>query len=194
MLYWGPVVLKDNFPSECYDNFMLFSVAMCLFLSTGISGQMVEFTHRLIISFVEHFGQLYGRDEIVFSVHQLIHLADEYKQFGPLDNVLGFPFENYRGQIKHLLRKPQQPLQQVVKRLSEKPRVELPLPTDQPVLQNIHTDGPLPQHVALQYTKVSSSRFTLSTKQGDNCIEVGDRIAVVQNIVQEEGLCDIQKV
>lgn len=26
----------------------------------------------------------------------------------------------------------------------------------------------------------------MSTKQGDNCVRVGDRIAVVQNIVQEE--------
>ncbi|XP_034060980.1 uncharacterized protein LOC117546329 isoform X1 [Gymnodraco acuticeps] len=188
ILYWGPVVLKDCLPSEIYDNFMLFSVAMYLFLSPGISGQKVELAHRLMISFVEHFGQLYGRDQIVFSVHQLIHLADEYKQFGPLDNVSGFPFENYLGQIKHLLRKPHQPLQQVVKRLSEQPRCEVPLPTDEPVLQKIHTDGPLPQHfgVAVQYTKVSSSRFTLSTKQGDNCIEVGHSIAVVQNIVQEE--------
>ena len=124
----------------------------------------------------------------MFSVHQFIHLADEYKQFGPLDNVSGFPFENYLGQIKHLLRKPNQPLQQVVKRLSEMPQVELPLATDEPVLQNIHTDGPLPLHfsAALQYTKVSTSRFTLSTKQGDNCIQVGDTIAVVQNIVEEQ--------
>ncbi|KAF3834387.1 hypothetical protein F7725_012284 [Dissostichus mawsoni] len=63
-----------------------------------------------------------------------------------------------------------------------------PFIVDEPVLQKIHTDGPLPQHfgVAVQYTKVSSSRFTLSTKQGDNCIEVGHSIAVVQNIVQEE--------
>lgn len=109
---------------------LLFSVAMYLFLSPGISGQIVDFAHRLMISFVGHFGQLYGRDEIVFSVHQLIHLADEYKQFGPLDNVSRFPFENYLGQIKHLLRKPHLPLQQVVKRLSEMPHVEVPLVTN----------------------------------------------------------------
>ena len=68
------------------------------------------------------------------------------------------------------------------------PHVKVPLATDEPVLQHIHTDGPLPQHfsVALQYSKVSNGQFTLSTKQGDNCISVGDRIAVVQNIVQEE--------
>lgn len=145
---------------------------MYLFLSPGISGQMVEFAHRLIISFVRHFGQLYGRDEIVFSVHQLIHLADEYKQFGPLDNVLGFPFENYPGQIKHLLHKSHLPLQQAVKRLSEMPHVEVPLPTNEPVLQHIHTNGPLPPDfsVALQFSKVSNSHFTLSTKQGNNCV------------------------
>lgn len=67
--------------------------------------QILEFAQRLMNSFVGHFGQLYGRDEIVFSVHQLIHLVDEYKQFGPLDNVSGFTFENYLGKIKHLLRK-----------------------------------------------------------------------------------------
>lgn len=86
MLYWGPVVLKDCLPSEFYDNFMLFSVTMYLLLSPGISGQMVEFPHRLMISFVEPFGQLYGRDEIVYNVHQLIHLANEYKQ------CFGIPF------------------------------------------------------------------------------------------------------
>lgn len=32
MLYRGPVVLKGGLPSEFYDNFMLFSVAMYLFL------------------------------------------------------------------------------------------------------------------------------------------------------------------
>ena len=75
MLYWGPVVLKDCLPSEFYDNFMLFSVAM--YFSPELSGQMVELAHRSMISFVKHFGQLYGRDEIVFTVHQLIHLVDE---------------------------------------------------------------------------------------------------------------------
>ncbi|KAL6491397.1 hypothetical protein MHYP_G00017420 [Metynnis hypsauchen] len=116
MLYSGPVVLRDCLPSELYDNFMLFSVAMRLLLSPGNNEQMVKFAHDLLVSFVQHFGKLYGSDEVVFTIHQLIHLADEYRQFGPLDNVSGFPFENYLCQIKRLLRKPHQPLQQVVKR------------------------------------------------------------------------------
>lgn len=35
-----------------------------------------------MVSFVEHLGQFYGRDEIVFSVHQVINLGKEYKLFG----------------------------------------------------------------------------------------------------------------
>ncbi|KAK7893047.1 hypothetical protein WMY93_022199 [Mugilogobius chulae] len=186
MLYWGPIVLRDSLPSELFDNFMMFSVAMFIFLSPKISSEIIEFAQTLMISFVEHFGQLYGRDEIVFSIHQLIHLAEEYKRFGPLDNVSGFPFENYLGQIKHLLRKPHQPLQQLVKRMSEMQHVELPIPTGKPVLQKIHCDGPLPVHFIdnPQYNKVSNSRFTLSTEPGDNCIVVGKEIALVQNVVQ----------
>lgn len=107
---------------------MLFSFGMYLLLSPGISDDMLDFAHKPMVSFVEHFGQLYGKDEIVFTVHQLIHLAEEYRQFGPLDNISGFPFENCLGQIKHLLRKPHQPLQQVVKRLFEIPRVRRPYP------------------------------------------------------------------
>ena len=86
VLYWGPVVLKDCLPSEMYDSFMLFSVSLYLLLSL-IFMRKCAFAHKLMVSFVEHFGQLYGRDEIVFNVHQLIHLAKEYRQFGPLDNI-----------------------------------------------------------------------------------------------------------
>lgn len=133
MLYWGPVVLKDSLPSELYDNFMLFSVGMYLLLSPSISGEMLAFAHKLMVSFVEHFGALYGKDEIVYNVHHLIHLAEEYRRFGTLDNISGFPFENCLGRIKHLLRKPHQPLQQVVKRLSEIPHIGSPCPTDDPI-------------------------------------------------------------
>lgn len=171
MLYWGPVVLKDCLPSDMYDNFMLFSVGMYLLLSPDISEEMLAFAQKLMVSFVEHFGQLYGRHEIVFNVHQLINLAEEYRKFGSLDNICGFPFENYLGQLKRLLRKPHQPLQQIVKRLYEIQQA-VAYPANNPVLCNIHTDGPVPPQLmsSQQHKKVCTNMFTLSTKKGDNCI------------------------
>lgn len=188
MLYWGPVVLKDSLPSELYDNFMLFSVGMYMLLSPSISEEMLAFAQKLMVAFVEHFGELYGKDEIVYNIHQLTHLAEEYRRFGNLDNISGFPFENCLGQIKHLLRKPHQTLQQVVKRLSETSHVGPTCSRDYPKLLNIHIDGPVPTQFisSQQYRKVSTHRFTLSTKKGDNCVEVGDGFALIENIIKSE--------
>ena len=157
-------------------------------LSPGISEEMLSFAERLMVSLVQHYGQLYGTDEIVYNVHQHIHLAEEYKNFGSLDSISGFPFENYLGQIKRLVRKPHQPLQQIVKRLSEIPYIEAPHPKNEPILHKIHTDGPLPHQFtsSQQYKKVSTNQFTLSTKLGDNCIEVGDCFALVVNILKSD--------
>lgn len=124
MLYAGPVVLRNSIPVELYDNFMLFSVAMHLLLCPGTSEEVVDCAHEFLVLFVCHCGQLYGRHEITYNVHQLTHLAEVYRHFGPLDNISAFPYENYLGQIKHLLCKPHLLLQQVVKRLSEIPDVE----------------------------------------------------------------------
>ena len=189
MIYSGPVVLKDILPQELYDNFLLFSVGMSLLLCPNLSDSMIDFAHRMLVAFVNNFDELYGKGEIVFTIHQVIHLADEYRQFGPLDNVSSFPFENFLGKIKRMLRKPHQPLQQVVKRLSEVSGILVQPTGVQPVLLHNHQEGPLPPQFSLaqQYRKVVTKDFCLSTKQGDNCIAIGQEIALVQNILKFSG-------
>ena len=88
-----------------------------------------------------------------------------------------------------MLRKPQLPLQQVVKRLSEVPQTVTPPPSKQPLLYEMHKDGPLPLQfsTAKQYRKVVTTDFCLSTKTGNNCIAVGQDIGLVQNIVLSSG-------
>ncbi|KAL6484520.1 hypothetical protein MHYP_G00065650 [Metynnis hypsauchen] len=134
---------------------------MRLLLSPGNNEQMVKFAHDLLVSFVQHFGKLYGSDEVVFTIHQLIHLADEYRQFGPLDNVSGFPFENYLCQIKRLLRKPHQPLQQVVKRLSEATPALVEMPPGEATVAGLHYSGPLPSQFchAEQFRKMENKQY-----------------------------------
>ena len=60
---------------------------------------MIDFAHRMLVAFVNNFGELYGKEEFVFTIHQVIHLTDEYRLFGALDNVSSFPFENFLGKI-----------------------------------------------------------------------------------------------
>jgi len=51
-------------------------------------------------------SQLYGKIQLVYNVHSLIHLADDAKQHGALDHISSFPFESYLGRLKKPLHRP----------------------------------------------------------------------------------------
>lgn len=52
------------------------------------------------------FEVIYGRHFISHNIHGLMHLCDDYDEFGPLDNCSAFSFEDYMGSLKKMLRKP----------------------------------------------------------------------------------------
>ena len=81
----------------------------------------------------------------VYNVHALIHLANDCKKFGCSNNFSAFPFENFLQSLKKLVRKPELPLQQVVKRLDEQnlfscPQIQESCDFE---LRKEHTDGPI---------------------------------------------------
>ena len=79
-----------------------------------------QYAHELLHLFVSQSGQLCGRDVLVYNVHDLIHLAADVQNVGPLDSYSAFLFENFLGKLKTLVCKPNLPLQQFIRRLSEK--------------------------------------------------------------------------
>lgn len=64
---------------------------------------------QLACIFVEYFGQLYGQEFIVYNVHRLVET---------LDQISGFPLENFLGKLTTMIRRPLNPLAQVICRLS----------------------------------------------------------------------------
>ncbi len=120
LLYTGPVVLLGKLSSSADCNFMLFSVAMFVLLSKSSSDSEIDYAHDLLVLFVQHFSGLYGSDMVVYNVHNLVHLADDARQYGCLDNVSAFCFENYLGRLIKLVRRPSKPLEQIVHRLMER--------------------------------------------------------------------------
>ena len=117
-------------------------------------------------------------------VHAIVHLADEAKLHGVLDNVSCFVFENHLGKIKKLLRKPDAPLQQVVKRLSE--RTLKAVFTKDKILQKSHHDGPVPSVLCecRQFREFHQPAFTVSLNAKDSCVLVSRKPAVVRNFLQ----------
>jgi hypothetical protein len=119
LLYLGPVVLRGVLSDEQYSNFMLFSVAMMYLVSKRL-WTFHDYADELLRAFVSHAAELYGRSFVVYNVHSLIHLSRQVGRLGPAETFSAFPFENYLGQIKRLLRTGNKPLQQVCRRLMER--------------------------------------------------------------------------
>jgi len=146
LLYIGPLVLKSIVSKDCFKNFMALNIAMIILLSPNL-GSLIQYADDLLNYFVLTFEQIYGQYLLSSNIHGLIHLVDDYKQYGPLDNCSAFPFENYMKVLKSMLRQPNKPLEQVVKRFSECDNFNLNLnhtnQGDNGLLIGPHNNGPL---------------------------------------------------
>ena len=91
----GSVVLADSLPKPLYENFMLLSIGVHTLLHTNLHRTHLEYSRGLLVSFIKHFGALYGMDKVSYNVHGLVHLKEDSMRFGALDNVSSVPFESF---------------------------------------------------------------------------------------------------
>ena len=195
LLYTGTVVLEKNLAEPLFKNFLLLSVAIRILADSKLCKSKSSFAHSLLVAFVQHYSKLFGKNNVVYNIHGLVHLANEVNMFGPLDSFSSFPYESYLYQIKQLVRKPSCVLQQIAARLDEQAKVEIESrklghsqkSTSFPQLKNLHCEGPLPCSISTfskQFKKIVLKDFTLSTNQPDNCFSTDTDVGVVVNIVE----------
>ncbi len=106
LLYTGILVLKRKISKEIYSHYLILTIAMHILLNPGLCQMYSEYAQKIFVLFVEQVGSVYGRDQYVYNVHGLIHLASDAKKFGTLDDISSFPFENFLQKLKKLVRKP----------------------------------------------------------------------------------------
>ena len=185
LLYTGCVVLLDSLPKQLYQNFMLLSVGVGILLNPELCNAYAEYSRDVLLSFVKHFGELYGADRISYNVHGLVHLVEEFKRFGVLDNISSFPFESFLGKMKRTLRKPNSPLEQLTQRLSEQQTVAISGDlSDNRQLRHKHNDGPVIGDVQFQYKELHVHTFIIKMTKADSYVLLsnGD-IVSVENII-----------
>ena len=119
LLYTGPVAFKNVLSEDAYGHFMLFHVAMSLLIRKCTTIEQKKYCKELLKMFVSHSPKIYGTECLVYNMHGLLHLADDSKNYGCLDDFSGFCFENYLQKLKKIVRTPNRPLQQVIRRLGE---------------------------------------------------------------------------
>lgn len=188
LLYTGPVSLKGIVPTQVYNNFMLLSVGITILLNVSLCAELADYAHGILVLFVDHCSKLYGKQHVTYNMHGLVHLSQDAKMYGVLDNISCFPFENFLGCLKKMLRKPTQPLEQVVRRLSERSQHRTKSISKTKSLRE-HNHGPLLSvlSVKTQYEEFYFQDFVVKLSEGDNCVLLENKdIVVIQNIVIDE--------
>ena len=175
LLYTGIVYLAKILPTSLYQNFLLLSVAMRVFLCPQLVSKYGVQAHNLLLLFIEHAATLYGNEMLSNNMHNLSHLYNDVEKCGPLDNISAFPFENYLYQLKKLVKKPNFPIQQVANRLAEKAFYATSnetCVTGQMKLLQKHFTGVLPRNlprVEAQYKQLHQKDYSIKCAIGDNC-------------------------
>lgn len=156
--YLGIVILKDNISQEAYDHFLLLFCAVTICSSKEYC-EFIELADNLIDD---------GIDSISSNFHNLCHLTSDVLKFGCLSEISTYPFENFLGFIKHLLRQGNLPLEQICNRLVKHSNLKM--------YTNSRDINPFVKYMQLRegretFNYVNTGRgFILSNKDGDKWV------------------------
>ena len=92
---------------------------MRLCLTQHFCASLIDYADRLLLNFVENVSSIYGEDQLVYNVHGLLHLVDDVRLYGLLDNVSAFQFENYLGTLNKKVLSPRNLVAPIIRRISE---------------------------------------------------------------------------
>lgn len=164
VVYLGPTVIKDIVDLGVYEHFLLFHCGIVILLSNKhITNIGTELAGELLNVFVKHSKLIYGLEFLVYNVHSLSHLYKDVDVYGSLDNFSAFPFENYLGELKRLIRSPKKPLQQVFRRLKEKSFTDQLISFNNKDLKHLmqHVSGPVlcESNICKQFKKLMLNSF-----------------------------------
>ncbi|CAG9763555.1 unnamed protein product [Ceutorhynchus assimilis] len=195
LFYTGPVCLKDIFSTDQYVHFLSLHAALTMLSTADLS--KAEYAEELLKWFVESFSDLYGSEYISHNIHNLLHLADDVRSFGPLYTFSAFKFENFMRTFKKCLRKNEKPLQQIIKRKEEIDKFDQESQScsnqhiSYPVFKKRHGEGGVISNQNYisneQFSEVLFKDFKLSIMAPDNCCSLKDgSIVVIKNFVKVE--------
>lgn len=119
LMYTGIVILKDFLQAEEYEHFLTLSSAVRFCSSDFYVRNTLSLAKELFEDFVEEFINIYGQNEVVSNVHNLLHVHEDVQHFGNLNSFSAYEFENALRFIGLQIQTSKAPLEQISRRLSE---------------------------------------------------------------------------
>ncbi|XP_036142749.1 uncharacterized protein LOC105834125 isoform X1 [Monomorium pharaonis] len=190
LLYTGLITMWSYLPINYLRNFYALHCAISILCNPIDCKNNNAYAHELLVYFVQTFKILYSEKYVTYNVHNLIHLHEDVKNYGCLDMFSAFPFENYFQEMKKMLRKSAQPLQQLHRRLTEKSKSKINMRyelEEYPILKK-------PKNEELQFGCEQSHReatfknFTLSSeKEADSYCYINKNVLKIKYIGKKNG-------
>ncbi|KYM96522.1 hypothetical protein ALC62_12823 [Cyphomyrmex costatus] len=171
LLYTGIVVLKSIMTLASYNHFLSLSIAIRILTDPKLCITFNEYANSLLMWFVSNYGDIYGDEYLSFNVHNLIHLANDVKTFGCLENFSCFKFENYMQKIKKKLHQSGKPLQELSNRIFE----ELQIPIQPCCIEQFPIVIYKPRSLNKVISYLQFKSFKVSINEVDNCVLLYDR-------------------
>ena len=103
LLYYGIPVLYGLLPDNYFHHYAIFVHAVYICLKDSISLEELKKAESMLFSFCKDFSALYEERFQTLNVHQLLHLADDVRELGPLYTHSCFSFEDKNGFILKLI-------------------------------------------------------------------------------------------
>jgi len=150
-------------------------------LSSDSFKQFTDYAEELLEHFVLCTKHIYSPEFLIHIIHNLLHITDDVRTFGNLNLFSNFPSENYLQKLKNLVRKSDNVLPQVVRRLTEEmsiPIYSLISNTDMNedemfTLEHEYNNGILiPGTTNPQYRIVKFDNFKLRLNKNNSCCEI----------------------
>lgn len=97
----------------------MFYVDITILCNDNDKSKYIDFAEKVLYNFVKYFEKSYGREVVTYNFHSLIHLVTNVRNLGNLNTINCFPFENYLGKLKTLVRSSANPHAQLCRRIFE---------------------------------------------------------------------------
>lgn len=104
LIFYSLIVLDGKLSRLYLNHWFLLVFATNILLQDKVSQTEVDLGDKALKHFVKKVPILYGGEFCTFNVHQLLHIADAVRDWGPLWGFSCFRFENNIGEILSLVR------------------------------------------------------------------------------------------
>ena len=104
LLYYSLPVLRNILPAIYYSHWALLVDCTAILLGNNISLAQLVYCERTFVEFVSDFETLYGKQHMSYNVHQLLHITQSVRHWGPLWSHSAFTFEAFNAVLLKMIK------------------------------------------------------------------------------------------